>query len=269
MSTSSKPLNNAAATTRNSIDAFTFHLHSWKPFHHPSEPPIPSPSSAAYKRPCLSDRLTTAFSLDMSRLTLVDDDRDRPPRQAAHGTLGFIAKKRRRRGSRSISGRSSDRSIGTTTAMRIGCCSDIGMAIGTDSSGEMFVDWGSDVSEARGNRKVAGGLERDKDRGECREKEEGLGGVGLGEGVSVSESGYGSEPGYRGDAEFGYGDEVDLDADEEEDDGVHKVLFWGDRFRADAGSKMEMVAENNFSDQKTHYRCRRKKHDNKMIETPR
>ncbi|KAG2315056.1 hypothetical protein Bca52824_018178 [Brassica carinata] len=37
-----------------------------------------------------------------------------------------------------------------------------------------------------------------------------------------NESGYGSEPGYRGNVEFGYGDEYD---DEEED---VKLLFWGD-----------------------------------------
>ncbi|CAN7104329.1 unnamed protein product [Brassica rapa subsp. narinosa] len=36
-----------------------------------------------------------------------------------------------------------------------------------------------------------------------------------------NKSGYGSEPGYRGDVEFGYGDEYD---DEEED---VKLLFWG------------------------------------------
>ncbi|KAF2596258.1 hypothetical protein F2Q68_00010276 [Brassica cretica] len=35
-----------------------------------------------------------------------------------------------------------------------------------------------------------------------------------------NKSGYGSEPGYRGDVEFGYGDEYD---DEEED---VKLLFW-------------------------------------------
>ena len=36
-----------------------------------------------------------------------------------------------------------------------------------------------------------------------------------------NESGYGSEPGYKGDVELGYGDEYD---DEEED---VKLLFWG------------------------------------------
>ncbi|KAL0896840.1 hypothetical protein Bca101_080801 [Brassica carinata] len=36
-----------------------------------------------------------------------------------------------------------------------------------------------------------------------------------------NESGYGSESGYRGNVEFGYGDEYD---DEEED---VKLLFWG------------------------------------------
>ena len=45
-----------------------------------------------------------------------------------------------------------------------------------------------------------------------------------------NESGYGSEPGYRGDAEFGYGDEFD----EEEDD--PRLLFWGDQLGGKASS---------------------------------
>ncbi len=87
-------------------------------------------------------------------------------------------------------------------------------------AGELFGNgadssyWPSDVSEARNsrrdNRGDGGG------NGGSGEKES-LIGVGCGQGI---ESGYGSEPGYRGDAEFGYGDEVD----EEEDD-------FADRFR--------------------------------------
>lgn len=42
-------------------------------------------------------------------------------------------------------------------------------------------------------------------------------------------SGYGSEPGYRGDGELGDGDEFD----EEEEDG--KSMFWGDRFGGGGG----------------------------------
>jgi hypothetical protein len=40
--------------------------------------------------------------------------------------------------------------------------------------------------------------------------------------AAAAESGYGSEPGYRGDVELGYGDEID----EEEEDGKQQ-LFWG------------------------------------------
>lgn len=97
------------------------------------------------------------------------------------------------------------------------------MAIGTDSSGELFGNgdgnWASDVSEARNSRK-------ERDGGGSGEKENP--GVGFGPSGGFdgqgNESGYGSEPGYRGDAEFGYGDELD----EEEDDS--RLLFWGNRF---------------------------------------
>lgn len=165
-----------------------------------------------------------------------------------------------------MSGRSSDRSgtrrccsVGASAAY--GTCSDFPVAVGTDSSGELFVNgggdanWASDVSEARNSR---------------REKGENGGTNGSGEKENVGwqfggfeaqgvESGYGSEPGYRGDAEFGYGDEVD----EEEEDG--RLLFWGDRLE-DTYSKMEVVGENTFSDQKSHHRCRRKKHDYRMVQ---
>lgn len=95
--------------------------------------------------------------------------------------------------------------------------------MGTDSSGELFgngdANWSSDVSEAKNSRDCGGSGEKEK------EKEN----VGVGFGVNGcsdangNESGYGSEPGYRGDAEFGYGDEFD----EEEDD--HRLLFWGNQ----------------------------------------
>ena len=48
------------------------------------------------------------------------------------------------------------------------------------------------------------------------------GGVGTAAEATVADSGYGSEPGYRGDVELGYGDEID----EEEEDGKQQ-LFWG------------------------------------------
>ncbi|CAN6897113.1 unnamed protein product, partial [Brassica oleracea var. botrytis] len=63
---------------------------------------------------------------------------------------------------------------------------------------------------------------RQERRDSSREKEA----SGFGFAVEVdpmgNESGYGNEPGYRGDVELGYGDEYD---DEEED---VKLLFWGD-----------------------------------------
>lgn len=139
-------------------------------------------------------------------------------------------------------------------------CSDFMMAAGgTDSSGELFGNgngngngWASDVSEAR----------RDKERGEkgsgIGERENLVSGFGFD--ALGNESGYGSEPGYRGDAEFGYGDEVD---DEEEDS---RLLLWGERF---GDAKMEMVGENSFSEQKSHHRGRRKKHDWRMLDSPR
>ncbi|XP_020267640.1 uncharacterized protein LOC109843116 [Asparagus officinalis] len=75
-----------------------------------------------------------------------------------------------------------------------------------------------------------------------------------------NESGYGSEPGYRGDGELG---EEDGEFDEEEEDG--KVMFWGGRFARDT-DRMEIIGENNFAEQKAHHRCRRKKqHDWRLI----
>lgn len=142
----------------------------------------------------------------------------------------MIARKRRRRGSRSVSGRSSDRS-GTRRCCSVGAsaahgtCSDFPLAVGTDSSGELFVNgdanWASDVSEAKNSSR----RERERER----EDKENLGvGVGFGQfgnfDAQGNESGYGSEPGYRGDAEFGYEDELD----EEEEDA--RLLFWGDQF---------------------------------------
>lgn len=102
------------------------------------------------------------------------------------------------------------------------------MAVGTDSSGELFgngeANWASDVSEAKNSR-------RDKENGGSVEKENLGVGFGLGSDGPGNDSGYGSEPGYRGDAEFGYGDEFD----EEEEDA--RLLFWGDRF----GGKLTLV----------------------------
>ncbi|CAM8925279.1 unnamed protein product [Rhodiola kirilowii] len=260
--------------SRKSIDSCAFKLHSWKPFHIPaktldsSDSLNPKPSSAGFhsKRPCLSDRATSFAidSLDMSNLTLFDDD-DRPISAAMHrrGGLRMLAGKRRRRGSRSLSGRSSDRSanrrccsVGASAAYAT--CSDFPVPAGTDSSGELFVNggeanWASDVSEARSSSR------KEKD-----DREHATGGIAQFVGLEGqgNESGYGSEPGYRGDAELGYGDEFD----EEEDD--QRPLFWGNKFE-EHDTKMEVVGENSFSEQKSHHRCRRKRHDSRMMDTTR
>ncbi|KAK9084245.1 hypothetical protein Scep_030716 [Stephania cephalantha] len=247
-------------------------LHEGAP-NHPALPvstnnPNDKAAAAAVapnKRPCLSDR-ATAFSidsLDLSKLSLFDDERGSRGAAVApsQGKFRWMRNKKRRRGSRSVSGRSSDRS-GTRRCCSVGAagtCSDFPVAAagGTDSSGELFVsngdpNWSSDVSEARNSRNS-----RRERRDSVGEKES----LGSGNWVGSNgvesqgnESGYGSEPGYRGDAEFGYGDEFD----EEEDDG--RVLFWGERI-GDTDCKMEIVGESQFSEQKSHHRGRRKKHD--------
>ncbi|KAB2016335.1 hypothetical protein E1A91_D08G091300v1 [Gossypium mustelinum] len=266
-------MSHKALDSRHSVDACAFQLHSWRPFHlqqalDSSDPQLTPPklsSSNGFhpKRPCLSDR-TTSFSIDLSKLTLLDDDNNNNPISAnpKRSSFRLFARKRRRRGSRSVSGRSSDRSgtrrccsVGASAAY--GTCSDFPVAIGTDSSGELFGNggdsyWVSDVSEARNIR-------RERGDGGSGEKETLCGQFGVFD-AQGNESGYGSEPGYRGDGEFGYGDEVD----EEEDD--NRLLLWGDHF-GDAHSKMEIVGENTFSDQKAHHRCRRKKHDYRMVDS--
>ncbi|XP_058227126.1 uncharacterized protein LOC131335671 [Rhododendron vialii] len=261
--------------SRRAIDSCTFQLHSWKPFHLPystktlpldSADSSPKPyqystaNGAHSKRPCLSDRATTSFSIDISRLSLIDDDR------SVSSGLRFIDRKRRRRrgGSRSVSGRSSDRSGTQRRCCSVGAangtCSDFPVAAGgTDSSGELFLNgggegnWASDVSEAAGK-----GSRREREE---RESLGGGGGIGVGQIGNFdsmgNESGYGSEPGYRGDAELGDGDEVD----EEEED--QRLLFWGQNIGG-TDSNMEMVGENTL--QKTHHRCRRKKNDVRMVD---
>ncbi|KAK7277743.1 hypothetical protein RJT34_22758 [Clitoria ternatea] len=253
--------------SRHSIDSCLLQLRSWKPFKI-QETSHSNAKPYYHKRPCLSDRATTSFSLDISKLSLADDN-DNPHHNNRAPSYRLVARKRRRRGSRSVSGRSSDRSgtrrccsVGASAAY--GTCSDFPVAMGTDSSGELFgngdANWSSDVSEAKNSRR-----ERERDDKDS---------VGVGFGVSGcsdangNESGYGSEPGYRGDAEFGYGDEFD----EEEDD--PRLLFWGHQLgetdltfiAAAVDSKMEMVGENTLLDQKSHHRCRRRKHDCRMVD---
>ncbi|KAI3460804.1 hypothetical protein Pfo_017467 [Paulownia fortunei] len=245
------------------IESCTFQLHSWRPFGKTLDSDSPKPYAATTihgphsKRPCRADR-ATSFSvesiLDMSKLSLFDDDKSLSF-STAHKRW-FARKRRRRGGSRSISGRSSDRrccSIGVSAAN--GTCSDFLMAAGgTDSSGELFGDanWASDVSERNSRREREG-----NGGGERENVSAGYGQFGNCDSQG-NESGYGSEPGYRGDVELGYGDEFD----EEEDD--PRALFWGEEF-GDNASKLERVGENSL--QKGHHRCRRKKQDLRMVDT--
>ncbi|KAL7112742.1 hypothetical protein ACP275_04G020900 [Erythranthe tilingii] len=238
------------------VESCAFQLMSWRPFGKNLDSDSPKPYHGPHsKRPCLADRATSSFSidaiLDMSKLSLFDDDRAIP--LSAARKRWFERKRRRRGGSRSVSGRSSDRrgcSVGASAAN--GTCSDFPMAAGgTDSSGELFGDsnWASDVSDrnSRREREGSGVGEREHVNAGC---------VQFGNcDAQGNESGYGSEPGYRGDAEFGYDDE-------EEDD--PRVLFWGDEFGENA-SKLERVGENSL--QKAHHRGRRKKHEMRMMDS--
>ncbi|KAJ4969140.1 hypothetical protein NE237_015841 [Protea cynaroides] len=249
---------------------FVPYFHGWRPFqsrtlHKTLEPDIctSKPSSTSTipkgvvhsKRPCLSDR-TTGFlidNLDVSKLSLLEDD-GTPRASHKRDSFCWIERKRRRYEFRSVSGRSSDKS-GTRRCCSIGVsaayatCSDFPVAASTDSSGEMFVNngdanWASDVSEANKHSR-RDGTERDIGSGE----RDNLGSGSWKAGVfdsQCNESGYGSEPGYRGDAEFGYGDELDG----EEEDG--QLLFWGHRF-GDIDRNTEMLVENTFSKQKAQH----------------
>ncbi|KAF3627171.1 putative magnesium/proton exchanger-like [Capsicum annuum] len=220
-----------------SIESCAYQFNSWNPFNSKGIDYDSSKSGVHSKRQCRSDRTRSSTIesavLDMSKLSLFDEKCD---------NLKYICgnKRRRRRGSRSVSGRSSDRSgnrrrccsVGASAAY--GTCSDFHVAVGTDSSGELFVNGGSgsggggDVmhwtldggsSEVVSNTTTRRSLRKEKEESNVNVLQNGGNFEGLG-----NESGYGSEPGYRGDAEFGYGDEFD----EEEDD--QRVSFWGDEF---------------------------------------
>ena len=206
----------APGSSRHALDTCTLQLKSWNPFH-------PNPDTAPKvftKKPCRTDRSTAPIlpdSLDFSALSLIDDASLTHSRYRDEG-IGWLARKRRRRrGSRSISGRSSDRiGIGSGT---YATCSDFPILAGTDSSGELFLNgdanWGSDVSDVRPSRREG------KDLGSgCLMDRDIFHGV---HDFQWNDPGYGSETGYRGDAEFGYGEEID----EEEEDG--RLIFWGDR----------------------------------------
>ncbi|CAL9171628.1 unnamed protein product [Musa hybrid cultivar] len=262
-----------SANTRHAIDSCTLQLHAWKPFQLQTLAGTDPSKSYPFrsKKPCLSDRSTApaavvaaAAGLDLSRLSLLDEPPPPPPPPRREEGLQWFARKRRRRGSRSVSGRSSDRS-GTRrrggVSAAYATCSDFPFAAGgTDSSGELFVigdgSWGSDVSEAarmtrREGREVGGGGGLDRE-GSALGALQGIGSVVVLESQG-NESGYGSEPGYRGDGELGYDDEF------EDDDDDGKQLFWGEEI-GDT-DQMEIGNETKFAEQKVHHRGRRKKHD--------
>ncbi|KAH7676620.1 AttH-like protein [Dioscorea alata] len=257
-----------ALNTRHAIDSCTLQLHAWKPFQLTSQTlahDSPRPHFR-HKKPCLSDRSTHPSpcppDLDLSRLVLLDDPPPPPP--PTH--LRWAPRKRRRRWSRSVSGRSSDRSGTRRASAAYATCSDFPLAAGgTDSSGELFNGegscWGSDASEVRVTKKEGkengGSLERESSGSVMYQ---GGGGVSGATETQGNESGYGSEPGYRGDGELGYDDEID----EEEDDG--RMLFWGERLGD--SDHMDIVGENTFGEQKSHHRCRRKKQQDWRIVGP-
>ncbi|KAL6564189.1 hypothetical protein OROMI_015639 [Orobanche minor] len=253
-------MSRGSVDSRHAVESCAFKLLNWRPFTKKldSDSPARPRDGPHSKRHCRADRATSSFSidaiLDMSKLSLFDDG-DRALSLSAARNLWLARKRRRRGGSRSVSGRSSDRrrgcSVGASAANAT--CSDFPVAAGgTDSSGELFGDanWASDVSD-RNSRRVREG----NGVGERENLNAGCGQYGNLDNQG-NESGYGSEPGYRGDAEFGYGDEEDDDP---------RVLFWGDDELGDTASKMESVGENSL--QKAHHRCRRKKHDVRMVET--
>ncbi|KAG9443804.1 hypothetical protein H6P81_015144 [Aristolochia fimbriata] len=242
--------------SRHALDACTFQLQSWSPFHPQSLTKTLDPADIYPSKPFFSNR--SVENLDLSKLSIIEDDRPPKPKREH---FRWIARKRRRRGSRSVSGRSSDKS-GTRRCCSVGpsaayaTCSDFPVAAGTDSSGELFVNgagdvnWASDVSEAK---KEGGGISVEREN-----SGNGLLPLGVFEGNgNGNESGYGSEPGYRGDGEFDYGDEFD----EEEDEG--RSLFWGNGLQG--AEPMEIVGENSFTEQKTHHRGRRKKHEWRVV----
>ncbi|XP_031496310.1 uncharacterized protein LOC116261670 [Nymphaea colorata] len=275
--------------SRHSLESCTLKLNRWKPFFlsaesQKSDSPSRDPTSSSSittnkqkpkapdglvnlptKKQCLSDRPMnpqTSISKNMefvefaSPTTLIDTNDSN--QQSKKMVVGFRHPwKRRRRGSRSASGRSSgDRS---RTAVAAASASDFPIWAGTDSSGELFFNcdqnWVSDDSKGSGRKEgkdVVGGGEN-----VCSSSYQLQGVVDS----QNNESGYVSEPGYRGDVEYGYGDELD----EEEDDS--RILFWGDSGAADmeVEERMEDVGANAFSEQKSHHRCRRKKHEYRMV----
>ncbi|KAJ3676144.1 hypothetical protein LUZ60_003556 [Juncus effusus] len=239
------------ASKPSAIESVAHQLYAWRPFES-------KPYFFSTKKPCRSDRSTAPTEdLDLSRLSLRDlreetglaSGRAREDVLSVHETYKkWFARKRRRRTSRSVSGRSSDISTTRVTLMS--------PATGSDSSNE-HLSWASDISEVK--LKPLPLKHQEVNRGGEGNGGEGEGFFGEGkEGEGKEGEGYGSEPGYRGDGEFGYdGDEFD---DEDEFDSSGRFLFWADRRIADVNQR-RIEGGNIVAEQKSHHRCRRKKHD--------
>eukprot|EP00249_Psilotum_nudum_P012803 c23997_g1_i1 orf=51-1379(+) len=154
-------------------------------------------------------------------------------------------------------------------------CSDLPVA-GTDSSGELFfcgdengVNWDPEFSSMN---------EGPIQRCDCGEPHYGW---PMTDNQSL-ESGYGSEPGYRGGDELGYEDEGPADDQDEEES--YRLSKWKDRAATDtrmddiqervpdpdaldeddADFVAELVSLRNPSDQKMHHRLRRRRQDYRL-----
>ncbi|KAF3333238.1 hypothetical protein FCM35_KLT00929 [Carex littledalei] len=250
----------APTTHRSSLmESVSHQLHSWKPFQlhqtltaegHPSKPYL-----FPTKKPCRSDRSTAPPpipdpAIDLSKLSLREENNllSRPrddPLFVQDGYKRWFARKRRRRGSCSVFGWSSDRN---TTHVTLTCTA----ATCSDSSGELM-SWGSDFSEVRIPRHREG--RGDNSGLSFAVEKEGVGSgsglVGTGGAGQEKDPLQGNESGYRGDEELGYGDEFDED---DEFDARH-LLFWGDHRIRDTG----IEGENKIGELKSHHRNRRKK----------
>ncbi|GJN32013.1 hypothetical protein PR202_gb20480 [Eleusine coracana subsp. coracana] len=142
------------------------------------------------KKPCLSDRSTAPLSSAL--LPDAETPSAAPSGAAAADPFGGLG----------------SASAGAAVRARGGGA--------TDSSGEM---WASDVGEVR-MRDVP--MAPEFSPAPVGAAAAGAAVIGAVAEAAAAESGYGSEPGYRGDVELGYGDEID----EEDDDGKQQ-LFWG------------------------------------------
>ncbi|CAN6469387.1 unnamed protein product [Victoria cruziana] len=263
--------------SRLSLRSCTLKLSNWKPFFLSSDLHSPSSSTTKQnigcrnefselptKKKCLSDGRSCILPsisthvevLEIPNLNLMEENRT--SRLVKKMARGFRRPwRRRRRASRSMSCRSSG-NLSRTTVVAVSA-PDFPVRVGTDSSGELFFKF--DANWAPPELKDYCG----------EEGKEFLGGRdnfcssncpfhGVVDSQS-HDSGYVSEPGYKGDVEYGYDDELD----EEEEDG--RFLCSGD-----SGSKemevedqKEDVAVDIVAEPKSYRRCRHKKRDCRMV----